>query len=411
MADTPRSHLNFEGTCPDCGRRETELPPPLPAIGDDFDWRVRDYDGFRLFMMEQLLARFPERSRWTPADVEVVLVEVLAAVLDQLSDMLDRVSTEAFLETARRPESVRRLLQLIGYDAAQLSGLTDDPPGTGNGLTAARKLEALWVRDPLAMEVAREAGPRAIHTQRRMVTEDDYAIRLQEHPLAMRAHAWSAWSGSWNTVQVAVVAWGNTALDKGLPETPDELQDKADELGRDVADLAQEVARLKTAVAGFHASHGLRAPDWSRRPTLRTLLRRYIEHYRMAGQEVRLRDAVPVGISMAVSVRVASNYFQSEVRRAVRAALGRGPGGFFEPGRLRFGEDLHAGDIFEVVSALDGVETVCLNRFKRIGRDFPDQSDSGLIILDGLEIAVCDDDPRHPERGYIRLQIHGGQKG
>src|SRR5262249_32701696 len=81
---------------------------PLPNVGDDFDWLTRDYDGFRLFMMEELAARMPERARWTPADLEVVLVEALAAVLDQLSDRADRVAAEAYLETARRPESVRR---------------------------------------------------------------------------------------------------------------------------------------------------------------------------------------------------------------------------------------------------------------------------------------------------------------
>ena len=117
MADTPVSELVFKGNCPDCGAREVHLPAALPKPGDDFDWRVRDYDGFRMFMLEELAARFPERNRWTPADLEVVLVEVLATVLDQLSDMLDRVANEAFLETARRPETVRNLLSFIGYDA------------------------------------------------------------------------------------------------------------------------------------------------------------------------------------------------------------------------------------------------------------------------------------------------------
>jgi hypothetical protein len=90
------------------------LPGPLPGVGDDLDWKARDYDRIRIFMMEELAARFPERTRWTPADIEVVIVEVLAAALDQLSDMTDRVASEAYLETARRPESVRRLLKFIG---------------------------------------------------------------------------------------------------------------------------------------------------------------------------------------------------------------------------------------------------------------------------------------------------------
>ena len=128
MAEDPKSTLLFQGTCPDCGERQVELPAPLPEIGDDFDWQVRDFDSIRRFMLEELAARFPERTRWTAADMEVVLVEALAAVLDQLSDMVDRVGAEAYLESARRPESVRRLLKLIGYDALGLAQRLGLPP-------------------------------------------------------------------------------------------------------------------------------------------------------------------------------------------------------------------------------------------------------------------------------------------
>ena len=92
MAQSPAVELHFRGTCPDCGVREVKLPAPLADVGDDFDWLVRDYDGFRMFMLEELAARFPERKRWTPADLEVVLIEVMATILDHLSDMADRVA-------------------------------------------------------------------------------------------------------------------------------------------------------------------------------------------------------------------------------------------------------------------------------------------------------------------------------
>ncbi len=60
---------------------------------------------------------------------------------------------------------------------------------------------------------------------------------------------------------------------------------------------------------------------------------------------------------------------------------------------------------------LDGIEAVCLNRFKRVGDRYPDQSGSGVIRLNGLEIARCDNRPETPERGYWRLTLHGGQPG
>jgi hypothetical protein len=392
MADNPKTRLSFEGRCPDCAERQIDLPPPLPVVGDDFDWMVRDFDSFRRFMLEELAARFPERTRWTPAAMEVVLLEVLAAVLDQLSDMADRVAAEAFLETARRPESVRRLLGLIGYDAATAAGLVDDSSDMENGETREEKLERLWRQNRVLMDMARQEGPRAIHTQRRMVTVEDYANRLKEHPLVLRAHAWSEWSGSWTTIRVAVVLWNDSLLDQDELDYPIELQEM---------------------VNNFHFKQGLWPLVWEPEspPTIRTALRSCLDAYRMLGQEVVLEDVLPVGIKMSLSIRVADNFFRSEVRHAVQNALGTGPGGFFEPGRLGFGEDLFAGDIFQVVMSLDGVKNVCLNRFKRFGDHYPDQADTGQIVLEELEIAVCNNDPANPERGFYNLSLHGGRKG
>ena len=391
MADNPKTRLSFEGRCPDCAERQIDLPPPLPVVGDDFDWMVRDFDSFRRFMLEELAARFPERTRWTPADMEVVLLEVLAAVLDQLSDMADRVAAEAFLETARRPESVRRLLGFIGYDAATAAGLVDDS-AMENGETKEEKLERLWRQNRVLMDMARQEGPRAIHTQRRMVTVEDYANQLKEHPLVLRAHAWSEWSGSWTTIRVAVVLWNDSLLDQDELDYPIELQGM---------------------VNNFHFKQGLWPLVWEPEspPTIRTALRSCLDAYRMLGQEVVLEDVLPVGIKMSLSIRVADNFFRSEVRHAVQDALGTGPGGFFEPGRLGFGEDLFAGDIFQVVMSLDGVKNVCLNRFKRFGDHYPDQADTGQIVLEELEIAVCNNDPANPERGFYNLSLHGGRKG
>lgn len=395
MADIPLGTLAFRGTCPDCGERRVDLPPPLPEIGDDFDWHVRDFDGFRRFMLQELAARFPERRRWTPADMEVVLVESLSAVLDQLSDMVDRVASEANLETARRPESVRRLLKFIGYDAVKAALARNDifEENGDSEETLELKLEQFWLSNPFAMDAARQAGPWAVHTQYRMVTLEDYAKGLERHPLVMRAHAWSGWNGSWTIIQVATINWENVPLD----ERPPNFYPK----------------KLKERIFEFHREYGVPEPRWedASPPNIRTILRLYLDGFRMAGQEVILRNTEPVPISMAFSIRVAPNYFQSEIRNAITQALGNDPGGFFEPGRLRFGEDLHVSDILEVLMALDGIENACVNRFKRLGSQFADQSDFGTIVLEGLEIAVCDNDPTKLKRGYYRLTLQGGAKG
>lgn len=468
MANTPVPNLLFTDACSDCGYRAVELPEPLPVIGDDFDWLVRDYDGFRLSMLEEMAARFPERRRWTPADMEVVLVESLSVVLDQLSDMLDRVHSEAFLETARRPESVRRLLSMIGFDAVnlasdlvnipdptgtlgesieqrrqrlakfqrgfnlyladypnelsslslaqqdELTGFINDPSvATSNQLDAAQlfldtapvfvkrsrnnSLERYWQLHPREMNLARVAGPRAIHTQKRMVTEADYAARMQDHPLVLRAHTYGMWTGSWNSLFVAAVLTNNTQLDVPLSAV--------------LVGGTETLKIIQDSIDQFNHERELDEIDWADTPTPRGILRPFVDAYRMAGQEVFLQDAELVGINISLSVRVAGNYFQSEIRRVIQDVLGKGLGGFFAPGKLMFGEDLHSSDIIEVVMSLDGVQAVCLNRFKRVGKRYPDQADAGLIQLDGLEIAVCNSDPQAPELGVLRIVLHGGRKG
>ena len=164
MADLKDPILEFDGGCPDCGERLAVLPIPVPGVANDFDWTSRDYDSFRLFMMQELAYRFPDRRRWTPADMEVVVVELLAAALDRASHALDAVQAERYLETARRPQSVRRLLKLIGYDAVLRTDpaiLEDLPPTPENvAETDAQKLERYWRLNPPAMENARKEGPR-----------------------------------------------------------------------------------------------------------------------------------------------------------------------------------------------------------------------------------------------------------
>lgn len=409
MADAPTLTLRFDlAGCLDCGRRIANLPVPLPDIGDDFNWRARDYDTLRVFMLEELIARFPERTRWTPADLEVVIVEVLAALVDHLSDMADRVAQEGTLETARRPDSVRRLLRFIDYDAARIavaSGLIAFDPSTETDADRDDKLESLWFDNPFAMDQARREGPQHIFEQERMVTVADCSARVDDHPLALRANASSTWTGAWNTLSIAVI----------LPDTAWRLDDSLDTIRQppagdwDAIDaFERRIAKLKDDIKSFHIAHGLAVPDWSRSPTFRSILSTFIDAYRMAGQPTLLLDAIPVGIAIVVSLIVRPTFYQSEIRSAAEIVLGEGPDGFFAAGRLRFGEDVFASDVLAALMGIEGVENVCLMRFKRVGKENPDLSEFGRIELRGLEIAACDNDRARPERGYFSLALHGG---
>ncbi len=413
MAQTPVPDLSFSlFSCPDCGQRTRRLPGMLPDVGDDVDWSARDFDGIRRFMLEELAARFPERRQWTPADLEVVLVEILAAVLDQLSDMADRVAHEASLETARHPASVRRLLAFIGYDAvgrAYGNGEISVDPVTERGRAEAA-LDQFWLDEPEKMDVARSDGPARVYQQHRMVTVDDYALRLDDHPLALRAKSSSGWTGSWQLLSVAVIlADTKWRLDTAFPhpDDPDIVALPPQERRR----AEDRIALLRARTETFHKETGLAVPLWDTRPTLRGLVRPLIDSFRMAAQPVDLIDAVPVGIAIVVSLIVRPTYYRSEVRSAAEAVLGSGPGGFFEPGRQDFGQDLFASDLIAALMGLDGVENVCLIRFKRVGNSNPENAETARIQLDGLEVAVCDNDRARLHRGYFQIRLNGGVSG
>jgi hypothetical protein len=401
MAELAEPVLTFGNGCPDCGERSAVLPLPIPAIADDFDWRARDYDSFRLFMMQELAYRFPERRRWTPADVEVVIIELLAAALDRASHALDAVHGERYLETARRPQSVRRLLKLIGYDAVEridpelLDGLPQPAPGITE--TPAQQLERYWRLNPPAMEEARAEGPRLTGEVRRMVTLADHETILAQHPLVARARARLVWTGAWNTVLVATLLEDNRSLDAALHAGPPPGDGRPSTIDED----------LWEEIVDFHRVERLPMPPVNDTLTARKMLRGLIELNRMIGTEVFLESAKAAPVSIALSIRAKRGYFRSELKQALEQVFSDEEGGFFEPGRLGFGEDLFASDIIDAAMAVEGVAVACLNRFKRVG-PYPDQVASGIIAIAEDEFALCDNDRARPQNGTFRITVNAG---
>lgn len=415
MADKPAIHIEYLERCGDCGDKRVELPLPLPEIGDDFDWDVRDYDGYRLFMLEELAARFQERKSWTPADMEVVLVETLSVVLDQLSDMNDRIQAESFLQTARRPDTVRRLLELIGYqpylhtDQKWLDKLTNNQYkvlDTDDSLTIKRKnneqLETLWDYYPHLKEQAKIDGPRSIKQQHRMVTLEDYKLQLQSHPLVLDVAAYARWSGSWYSHYIVVRLINNLLLDDGLA---------IEDVITDMNDIDESFQRFKEELKDYYQQMELSDQPEIEGNTSRYLLQDVIQRQRMIGQEVVLRDASLVGILLSLSVRISKEFYRSQVSDEIKDVLISRSHGYFSPGNLSFGEDIVASNIVEIISNLDGVESVCINKLKRVSSIYPDQSGSGRIVLEGYEVAVLEDSEEYPGRGRLKIVVHGGIAG
>ncbi|MES2442388.1 MAG: hypothetical protein V4574_06125 [Pseudomonadota bacterium] len=402
MAAAPETVLRFDAGCPDCGVREAVLPVAPPAIPDDFDWLTRDFDGFRLFMLQELAHRFPERRRWTAADVEVVIVEALAAGLDRLSHALDSAYAERMLETARNPSSVRRHLALIGYDAVELAGITlevEPADEVARAEARAAALDALWHDRPQLMERARREGPLALREQRRMVTLADHGEIIERHPLLRRARAVALPRRPWPAVLLSVLPAGDLDLETSIhtgaagAAHPNRLE-----------------ARVWDAVLAFHRRYALPPPPVERGMTVRGLLLRVIGRFRMIGTEVVLRAARLAPITFDLSVRARPGYFRSELKRELERAFAA-KGGMFEPGHFGFGEDLYASDLIEAAMTVEGVEVACLNRFKRVGSRFPDCAGSGVIAIAPDEIASCLNRRNDLDSGYFRVTVSGGETG
>ena len=113
--------FSFKSGCPsdfDCAP-ECDAPgdqvPPDPG----FDYRVRDYQGFRRQMLDRLSELVPSFREDDPVDLTTTLVEAAAYRADQQSYRLDWVGTEAFLFTARSRTSLARHARLVDYPLSE----------------------------------------------------------------------------------------------------------------------------------------------------------------------------------------------------------------------------------------------------------------------------------------------------
>ncbi|GAB4367302.1 MAG: putative baseplate assembly protein [Elainellaceae cyanobacterium] len=97
----------------DCATPEPlpESAPAPPVI----DYLAKDYASFRRLMLDRLAVTIPEWQERSPADLGIVLVELMAYAADHLSYYQDAVATEAYLGTARKRVSVRRHVRLLDY--------------------------------------------------------------------------------------------------------------------------------------------------------------------------------------------------------------------------------------------------------------------------------------------------------
>jgi hypothetical protein len=112
------SQVDFSFGVSETSEFDCEAPPPSPDRPTPppvIDYLAKDYASFRQLMLDRLAVTMPQWKERSPADLGVMLVELVAYTADYLSYYQDAVATEAYLNTARKRVSVRRHARLLNY--------------------------------------------------------------------------------------------------------------------------------------------------------------------------------------------------------------------------------------------------------------------------------------------------------
>ena len=216
--------------------------------------------------------------------------------------------------------------------------------------------------EPESIEQVRQNAPFAFRTQARAVTPDDYREVAERHAGVQRAAATVRWTGSWRTVFLTIDRLGGADVDD---------------------DFRQE-------------------------------MRRHLDLYRMAGQDVEIEGPLYVPLEIEMVVCVQPHYFRSDVKKELLELLSsrvlpNGRRGVFHPDNFTFGEPVYLSRLYAAAQAVEGVASVEITKFQRQGKAATSALQAGVLPLARLEIARLDNDPNFPERGVFRLQMKGGR--
>lgn len=109
--------FSFKANCPsdlDCKQPAHECPPEA-LIDFPVDYLARDFWSYRTALLDFASLRYPDWADRLEADAGVMMVELMSALGDEMAYYQDRVSREAYLETATQRRSIRRHARLVDY--------------------------------------------------------------------------------------------------------------------------------------------------------------------------------------------------------------------------------------------------------------------------------------------------------
>ena len=128
-----------------------------------------------------------------------------------------------------------------------------------------------------------------------------------------------------------------------------------------------------------------------------------------------VEQAVFVGLSIGLEICVAPGFFRGDVYQAVWKVLVTGDACSGTPGLLsgtnfKFGQTVYSSPIVAAAQAVTGVVAVTLTSFERMKQPTPaGQEPPTQLLMGAVEIACCDNDPNHADRGFLTLTMDGGK--
>jgi hypothetical protein len=112
--------FSFKANCPsdfDCQPPAAHCPPP-ETLDVPIDYLAKDFSSFVQALSEFSTQRYPAWLERSEADIGKVVMEILAAMGDELSYYQDRIAGESSLGTATQPRSLVHAARLVDYEPA-----------------------------------------------------------------------------------------------------------------------------------------------------------------------------------------------------------------------------------------------------------------------------------------------------
>ncbi len=237
----------------------------------------------------------------------------------------------------------------------------------------------LNIRNPLAGSGGRDrepaaairvAAPRHFRKQRRAVTPADYVAAAETHPQVQRAYGERRWTGSWNTIFLAIDRRGGASVDDAFEGA----------------------------------------------------LRDHLASYRLAGHDLEIVPPRFVPLDIRLFVCVCGDHYAGDVERDLldifSAGLMRdGRPGFFHPDNFSFGDNILLSPIIARAMQVAGVQWIgtrdgagaIKGRFGRLDQPEIDFADDAEIPIAPNEVARLDNDPTFPDFGRIAFLMAGGR--